>query len=129
MVDSVRPVSYEGLLEGPPSQSEADALRDGVSPELAAVPVAWRVTWDPPKWLPPGQSARHRTDEGRWVASRPSGDLSQRIGRHVVVDPYRTSGRDVISLNEYGEVLLMNAEGTRIQRAFPLPGVPIRQIF
>jgi hypothetical protein len=36
-------------------------------------------------------------------------------------DPLRTRWRDFLCIDEYGEILLMNTDGTRIIRAFPLP--------
>ena len=53
------------LITGEPSQSVADAQRDGIVPELAALPIELRV--DPVFEL--------RAAEGVWVLSRPHDDV------------------------------------------------------
>lgn len=81
------------------SQTAADADRDGVPAAVAALPFDERVS------VPdsPG-TARIVTDEGTWVVSE-------------LRDP------GLAGPNGYGEVLLLDSEGTRILRAFPSPGL------
>ena len=94
------------------SQSPADAARDGVIPELAALPYEVRV----------GVIESVDTDEGTWVLSRPT----------EAIDAYADDCRlgpdggqyptGFICTFEYGEVLLVR-DGI-IVRAYPLPAVP-----
>jgi hypothetical protein len=103
-----------GAVESP-SQSETDARRDGVLPELAELPIERRVRVE----------AQVEAPEGLWVLSRPSGELlGQWVGSCVPTDPQCIYGRDFIALSEYGEVLLMDPTGRQILRAYPLPGLP-----
>jgi hypothetical protein len=100
---------------GSPSQSETDAIRDGVVPELAELPIERRVQVE----------AQVEAPEGLWLLSRPSEKLGgQWVGRCVPTDPSCIYGRDGIALSEYGEVLLMDPTGQQILRAYPLPGLP-----
>lgn len=97
-----------------PSQSAADATRDGVIPELAALPFAVRV----------GIQRAVTTPEGVWVLSRPTAAAKAyadgcRLGPETGKYPTTT-----ICTTEYGEVLLLDATRTRILRAYPLPAVP-----
>ena len=103
--------------EGRPSQSVEDAIRDGVVPEVAALPFELRVA-DP--W------PRVVTEEGVWVVSRLSRDVSELAEGCALGDTGSAAvyGRDVICDVEYGEVLLLDADETRILRAFPFPGSP-----
>ena len=81
-----------------PSQTPADATRDGVDPELAAAPMDVRSVW----------SAVVQAEPDRWVLSRPTPGLQAAFA-------------------EYGEVLLLDPRGT-IVRAYPMPGVPPKWI-
>lgn len=97
-----------------PSQSAADARRDGVVPELAALPFSVRV----------GITASAPAAEGVWVISRPTAAASRytkgcRLGPETGTYPTQT-----ICTTEYGEVLLLSADRARILRAYPLPSVP-----
>lgn len=77
-------------------------------PAVAALPLVERV-----KIL-----RREPNQEGVWAISRmpgPPGTLGDTSGRY---------GIDWIQRAEYGEVLLLDASGTKILRALPLPGVP-----
>jgi hypothetical protein len=93
----------------PPSQSAADARRDGVLPAVAALPLSKRVH----------VIQRVPTTQGMWVVSRMPANNQQALGRTSGV-----YGRDFIATDEYGEILLMDAAGRRIIRAYPLPSVP-----
>lgn len=97
-----------------PSQTPSDAERDGVIPELAAIPVAMRV--DVQLAIP--------AEEGLWVVSRPHPDIIDLAPGCRLGNPKGVHGIDNICVAEYGEVLLMDAEGQRILRAYPLPGLP-----
>lgn len=100
---------------GPPSQSPADAARDGVVPELAELPVDVRVHIE----------KQVVTPEGLWVLSTPEiGAQQYLLGSCVPTDPGCLYGRDFINANEYGEVLLMDTTGEQILRAYPAPGFP-----
>jgi len=101
-------------IEVEPSQSPADAERDGVVPALAALPISLRV--DPQFAIP--------TDEGLWVLSQPKAETVAWPQGCGLGDPTGLYGRDIICVLEYGEVLLMDPTGERILRAYPLPGLP-----
>ena len=91
-----------------PSQTEQDARRDSVPPAVAALSFADRVDI----------IRREPDQEGIWAISRmpgPPGVLGDSSGRY---------GVDWIQRAEYGELLLLDASGTKILRALPLPGVP-----
>jgi len=93
------------------SQSAHDAVRDGVVPVLAALPLSERLD----------ASAAVDTAEGRWVFSTPDQIPAEAAPNCALGNPLGTRWRDFLCLDEYGEILLMNADGTRIIRAFPLP--------
>lgn len=97
-----------------PSQSKADATRDGVIPALAAVPFAARV----------GILRSAETPEGVWALSRPPKAIADytegcRLGPETGKYP-----TDTICATEYGELLLLDASRSHILRAYPLPAVP-----
>ena len=94
------------------SQSEADARRDRVPPDVAVLPLASRV--DPMKSVV--------TASGRWVISRIPEPVAQQMVDAQMHHPWPTGllGQDYVSPLEYGELLLMDPAGTRILRAFPL---------
>jgi len=95
-----------------PSQSAADATRDGVVAAVAELPPSSRIGVEAE--LPAGNGSR-------WVLSRlPRGTVerfattsSGRLG-----DP--SNGP---AANDYGEVLLLGADGA-IVKAWPMPGAP-----
>jgi hypothetical protein len=91
-----------------PSQSEQDARRDGVLPEVAALPFVERVRI----------VAQEEAPEGVWAVTRIPG------GPGVLGDPAGRYGVDWVQRAEYGELVLLDTAGTRILRAYPLPGVP-----
>ena len=93
------------------SQSPQDAARDGVVPALAALPLSERLD----------AAAAVDTAEGRWVFSTPDHIPAEAAPDCALGDPLGTRWRDFLCVDEYGEILLMNASGTRIIRAFPLP--------
>jgi hypothetical protein len=96
-----------------PSQTPAEASRDGVVPELAALPYSLRV------------EARSEvpTDEGTWILAVPTPELTALVsedgcGFGNLEGAYPT---EVICAVEYGEILLADGEG-QVVRAFPMPG-------
>lgn len=97
-----------------PSQSSADAARDGVIPALAALPLTVRMR----------VITSQATPEGVWVLSRPT-DAAKKDANGCRLGPetgkYPT---DTICTTEYGEVLLLDASRTHILRAYPLAAVP-----
>lgn len=95
-----------------PSQSAADAARDGVVAAVAELPPSSRI--GVVAELPAG-------DGGRWVLSRlPRGTADRFISTNSgrLGDP---AGGPVAS--DYGEVLLLGADGA-IVKAWPMPGAP-----
>jgi len=95
-----------------PSQSPADASRDGVVAALAALPLDVRV----------GIVREAPAAEGVWVLSRPTAAAAPASGCRIGPDAgnYPT---DWICTTEYGELLLLDAGRTTILRAYPLPAV------
>jgi hypothetical protein len=96
-----------------PSQTPAEAERDGVVAELAALPYSLRV------------EARSEvpTDEGTWIVAVPTPELTELAsgdgcGFGNLEGAYPT---EVICVVEYGEILLVDGDG-QIVRAFPMPG-------
>ncbi len=77
-----------------PSQTAAEAKRDGVPAKVAAMTLSERTR------LPEITSPSITSDEGVWTITRPG------------VVP------------EYGEVLLLDTRRERVIEAFPLPGAP-----
>jgi hypothetical protein len=96
-----------------PSQSPADAARDGVIPELAALPLASRSQ----------ELVRVVADEGTWVLSRATPALIEMDGDTCSLgDPNGSNGVNVVCAAEYGEILLLEAAG-RVGRAYPMPSL------
>ena len=97
------------------SQSPADARRDSVNADFAAIPFAARVSIKQAIVAP----------EGVWVISRPPAaaktyaESGCRFGPETGKYP-----TDTICSTDYGEVLLLDPSRTRILRAYPLPSVP-----
>jgi hypothetical protein len=105
-----QPVVPPGRTE--PSQSTADATRDGVLPAVAALPFAERI-----KIVEQVESP-----EGVWAISRIPG------GPGTLGDPAGRPGIDRIQRQEYGEIVLLDPARTRIARAYPLHTVPPQQL-
>jgi hypothetical protein len=98
----------------PPSQSKADARRDGVVAEVAELPLRLRVEI----------ISEVAADEGVWAITHLADEADQladgcRLGPGTGKYP-----TDFICTYEYGEVLLLDTERKSILRAYPLPGVP-----
>ncbi len=112
MAESAPPSSESSATQ--PSQTAADAARDGVIPEVAALPFSVRVDVR-------GQVV---AAEGVWVLSVPTAAAAKnadgcRLGPDTGKYP-----TDTICVTEYGELLLLDAGRSRILRAYPLPAVP-----
>jgi hypothetical protein len=106
-----------------PSQSVGDAVRDGVVPAIAALPLAERLEI----------LERLPAAEGVWVRSRLSESVRERAREDACAigafgDPRALDGRDAVCVDEYGEVLLLDGAESRIIRAVPLPGVPAQTV-
>ncbi|NMM23317.1 MAG: hypothetical protein HHJ11_07450 [Phycicoccus sp.] len=95
----------------PASQSAADARAYGIESAVAALPIGVRVFQpDPAVW--PVATTQASTPEGLWVVSRAE--------RSPDFDYNAHSGL----LTEYGELLLLTPDRSRILRAYPFRGVP-----
>jgi hypothetical protein len=90
------------------SQSEEAASRDSVPMAVAELSFAERVQ----------VLAQEEVGGGIWAISRMPGSPE------VHGDVAGRYGVDWVNSYEYGELLLLDATGTRILRAVPLPGVP-----
>ena len=94
----------------PPSQSAGDARVYGIDPAIAALPIGVRVLQlDPAIW--PVATTQASTPEGLWLVSF----------------PYASAGIDLVAhpqLTEYGELLLMTPDRSRILSAYPFRDVP-----
>lgn len=102
-----------------PSQSPEDAARDGVVPVIAALPLGERLD----------VVERHPAAEGTWVTSRLGAVVRERAREDAGAigafdDPRALDGRDALLVEDYGELLLLDAGETRILRAYPLPYLP-----
>lgn len=115
------PAPLERQSPAPPSQSPEDASRDGVVPEVAALPFDRRV--QQVRWWDGAQRAE--TTEGVWIVSGLSQAVLRAAGDPPVLgDADGQRSRDFIQVYEYGELLLLDANRTRIKRAFPFSGYP-----
>ena len=99
---------------GRASQSAADAKRDGVVPEVAALSYRDRVD----------ASSRVRVDDETWVVSRPTRRGQVRIGCEG--EREGDYGIDWVCGTEYGE--LLKVDGKRIVHAYPFPSLPPQHI-
>jgi hypothetical protein len=110
-----------------PSQTPAEARRDGVLPALAALPVSKRVA--PVDPLYEGTThTRISAAEGVWVISRPeiSTDTGCLPGRAGGSNDGATTSYRVCS--DYAEILLLTPDRQRVIRAYPIPGAPAQWI-
>ncbi len=94
----------------PTSQSAVDARLYGIDPAIAALPIGVRVFQrDPASW--PVANTQASTREGLWLVSH----------------PYMFEGVDLAAhpqLTEYGELLLMTPDRSRILSAYPFRDIP-----
>lgn len=106
-------ISSEELVAAlPPSQTAADAVRDGVVPELAALPFYRRVRVE----------TEIEAEEGIWMLTRLSRAVEEESWATGcgLGDPTGVYPVDIICTVEYGEILLV--EDAAIVKAFPMPG-------
>ncbi len=99
------------------SQSPADAARDGVVSQLAALPLSVRADI----------ISSVTADEGVWAISRPTSTADPEEGCRLG-DPTGKYPTEVICTTEYGELLLLDESQSRIVKAFPLPAVPPEEL-
>jgi len=95
----------------PASQSAGDARAYGIDPAVGALPIGVRVFQPDPADGPYGTS-QASSPEGLWLVSRAEHSPNYDYGAH--------SGL----LTEYGELLLLTPDRSRILRAYPFRGVP-----
>jgi len=93
-----------------PSQSAADARVYGIDPAVAALPMEVRVRQYVSGNLPVA-STEASTPEGLWLVSRAEDSPNYDYGAHP-------------ELAQYGELLLLTPDRSRILRAYPFRGVP-----
>ena len=95
----------------PASQSAADARAYGIEAAVAALPIGVRVhQLDPAFW--PVATSQASTPEGLWLVSFAYGSPDYDDAAHPGL------------LTEYGELLLLTPDRTRILRAYPFRDVP-----
>jgi hypothetical protein len=97
------------------SQEPEAAVRDGVVPAVALLPIVDRVG----EW---GETPGTSTEEGFWSIGRmnpTAGDDDCVVGLGSGV-----YGIDFVCADTYGEVLLMSIDGNEILAAYPMPDVP-----
>lgn len=100
---------------GPPSQSIQDATRDGVLPELAALPNDLRI--EP---VPEGfGTTRIETSEGVWLISQPTDRIPGLTGGCILGDAIGLYGKDFLCVTDYAEILLLDSESGGVLRAYP----------
>jgi hypothetical protein len=98
-----------------PSQSRAEAERDGVVPELAALPLDVRAE-ELLAGVPGGEGEQ-------WVLARPGAEAAGLAGDDCTLgDDAGVANVDRICVAEYGEVLRLGEDGT-VARAYPMPGL------
>ncbi|MCP3934716.1 MAG: hypothetical protein GY708_05015, partial [Actinomycetia bacterium] len=99
----------------PPSQSPEDALRDGVVPEIALLPLHRRVR----------AMIEVPAEEGVWtlgLLSRAVEEESHETGGCFIGDPTGVWSVDYVCTAAYGELLLVD-QG-KIVKAYPMPSAP-----
>jgi Mce-associated membrane protein len=94
----------------PASQSPGDAYVYGIDQAVAALPIGVRV-WPPPPELWPVATTQASTPEGLWLVSHPGAFEGADLAAHP-------------QLTDYGELLLMTPDRSRILSAYPFRGVP-----
>lgn len=92
----------------PASQSPGDARVYGIDQAVAALPIGVRV-WPPPPELWPVATTQASTPEGLWLVSHPGAFEGADLAAHP-------------QLTDYGELLLMTPDRSRILSAYPFPG-------
>ncbi len=95
-----------------PSQTSEEAARDGVISAIAEMTLDQRLSPDIYESVP----------EGVWVLSQ-AATAGQLWGSCNPEDPGCAYGRDYVYGTEYAELLLMDAPGREIVKAFPMPAI------
>jgi len=97
-----------------PSQTSADAERDGVVPAVAQLPLGDRAS--PTTWADAadGTWALTQMPEGDGAPGDADGCLGDRTGRYGVA---------YVCADEYGEVVLVDPASGALLRSYPLPGM------
>ena len=106
-----------------PSQSAADAARDLVLPDIAALPLSVRLAPIEPRHR--GIPTELSTPEGIWTISSP--DISSIVGHCPNPSPtYYPGGSSSQSGTcvMYTEILLLSPDRQHIRRAFPIADYP-----
>ena len=94
----------------PASQSPGDARVYGIDQAIAALPIGVRVLPPPPE-LWPVATTQASTPQGLWLVSHPGAFEGADLAAHPL-------------LTDYGELLRMTPDRSRILSAYPFPGVP-----
>jgi hypothetical protein len=102
----------------PPAQSAADARRDGVYPQVAALPLADRTA------RPEGSRAPVSTPEGRWQLAHPRVEPLQ-SDQDGCVKPVPGAPAYRLCGGGYAEIQLLSADGARLLRAYPFPELSV----
>lgn len=106
-------------VPGAASQSVDAAVRDGVLPELAALPMDQRVVQFADDFGP----TRIEASEGVWMISRPAPNIPGLLGGCILGDSLGLYGRDYLCTSDYGEIVLLDQGTGDIVRAYPFPTV------
>lgn len=102
------------------SQTQDDAARDGVVPELAALPSELRIEVLPGDFGPTAIEA----PEGIWVISGPrTVAIPDLVNGCLIGNTRGVYGKDYVCVFEYGEILLLDSDTGAIVRAYPFPAV------
>jgi hypothetical protein len=123
-LDRGRPTDtvVEPAEEGP-SQSAVDAARDGIVPEVAALPDRLRLGRYPEYFGP----TRIETPEGVWMISLTDKEIPEAEGC-LLGDSSGVYGRDYGCSYDYAEIVLLDRETGAITRAYPFPGMAPRAL-
>ena len=106
--------SESSVWDDPPSQTPAEAARDGIIPEIAALPLGVRNVVSASVFVP----------EGEWAISEPTSDLIALGDPDTCLfgDLTGIPGVDSVCTAEYGEVVQLDSQG-QLARAYPMTGV------
>ncbi|MCB0975652.1 MAG: PASTA domain-containing protein [Actinobacteria bacterium] len=106
------------------SQSQADAERDLIIDEVAALPPSLRV--NPVEWI--SGPTRVDTPQGTWVISELNSDnefsvFGELPNGCVLGDGSGQYGKDYVCVGSYKEILLLDSDTGEILRAYPFSEV------
>ncbi len=116
------PAEIDGPAELPPGQSAEDAARDGVVPEVAALPADRRIN------VVEGRGGQTVVDapEGRWLLSELDPSVSP--SGCIVGDQDGQYGSDFVCTFDYREIVLLGNDSS-ILKAYPMPSLVIQELF